>query len=372
MSDITIRPVRTKSDTTRFIKFLWRVYEGNSSWVPPLIMDRKKLMDKQKNPFYRHADAEFYIAERNGELVGRIAATVNHQHNKEHNENIGFFGFFESINDQSVASALFDAARDFLRSKGVTAMRGPATPSVNEEYGLLIEGFDRSPTILMPYNPPYYPGLVEGYGFGKIKDLYSYLLSQDTVYSEKMERVNAAIKQRHNIIIRSLDMKHFREELNRFKEIYNIAWMQNWGSVPMTDEEIEAAASDLKAIIVPEIVLFAESKGKTIGFALSLPDINIALKHNAKGHLLPGLLNLIMHKKKINLVRIIALGVLPEYQNTGAAGVLFYETAVRAKRLGYQYGEAGWVLEDNVKMVRAAEMMRGEIVKKYRLYEMPL
>ncbi|MBM4169748.1 MAG: hypothetical protein FJ215_11445 [Ignavibacteria bacterium] len=366
---IDIRPVRTRKDTATFIKFLWDIYDGNPYWVPPLIMDRKKLMDRTKNPFYKHADTEFFLGTRNGEVVGRIAAIVNHNHNKEHDEHVGFFGFFECIDDQEVASALFDEAMKYLKQKGVTAVRGPANPSVNDEYGLLVEGFDLSPTILMPYNPDYYPRLIEQYGFRKCKDLYSYHLSQKEVYTERLERVTAALVERHGITIRSMEMKDFDHDVEIVKQIYNAAWAKNWGAVPMTDEEIDALAKDLKPIVVPELVLFAESRGKTIGFGLSLPDINVALKHNKRGRLLPGLFRLYVHKKEIDTVRVIVLGVLEEYQASGAAILLFYETARRALKLGYQYGEAGWVLEDNAKMVRAAEFLQGTIVKKYRIYE---
>jgi GNAT superfamily N-acetyltransferase len=372
MGPVRIRSIVTRRDQERFIKFLWKIYEKEPHWVPPLLMDRRKLMDKKKNPFYQHADAEFFLAERDGQLVGRIAAIVNHNHNKEHSENIGFFGFFECINDQSVANPLFDAVADYLKKKGVTAMRGPANPSVNDEYGLLVDGFDLAPVLLMPYNPPYYVTLIERYGFKKVRDLYAYLLSQDTVYSERLERANNIVKQRNSLSLRSLDMKKFDEDVAIVKDLYNAAWAKNWGAVPMTDAEIDAMAVDLKPIIVPDLVLFAEVNGKPIGFALSLPDINIALKHNHKGRLLPGLARLFLHKKEINMVRIIVLGVLPEYLNTGAAGVLFYETAERARKLGYQYGEAGWVLEDNGAMVKAAEALNGKITKRYRIYEMPV
>lgn len=372
MGDITIRPVLTKSDTTAFIRFLWTIYKDNPAWVPPLMMDRRKLMDTKKNPFYHHADTEFYIAERDGKMVGRIAAIVNHNHNKEHSDKVGFFGFFESIDDQAVANALFDKAKSFLRSKGMTAMRGPANPSVNDEYGLLVDGFDLSPTVLMTYNPPYYVSLLENYGFKKAKDLYAYLLSQDTVYSERLERANSIVKKRQNLTIRPIDMKHFDEDVNRVKDVYNKAWAKNWGAVPMTDAEIDALAADLKPVVVPGLVLFAEIEGKTIGFALSLPDINMALKHNKNGSLLPGLFHLYTKKKKINTVRIIVLGVLPDYHSTGAAGVLFYETAARAKALGYDYGEASWILEDNEPMNHSAEVMNGKVTKRYRIYELPL
>ncbi len=372
MNHPRIRTVATSKDRDQFIRFLWRIYEGNPAWVPPLLMDRRKIMDKKKNPFYKHADAEFFIAERNGDMVGRIAAIINHNHNKEHNENIGFFGFFECINDQSVANSLLDRAKLYLKERGVTAMRGPANPSVNDDWGLLIEGFERPPAILMPYNPPYYAQLVEQYGLKKVKDLYAYHLTQQRVYTDKMERVYKMMRERHSMDFRLLDMKRFDEEVALVKEIYNKAWAKNWGAVPMTDEEIDALAADLKPVVVPDLVIFAEMQGKTIGFALSIPDINIALRYNKKGRLLPGLARLLLHKKKIDGVRTIVLGVLPEYQRTGAAAVLFYETAIRAKNLGYKWGEASWVLEDNVPMIRAAEAMSGEISKKYRLYEVAL
>jgi GNAT superfamily N-acetyltransferase len=372
MESLQIRPVVTKKDRDQFIKFLWKVYQDNPVWVPPLLMDRRKIIDKQKHPFYKYADAEFFIAERNGEMVGRIAAIVNHRHNQIHNENVGFFGFFECMNDQTVANALFDRARAFLKERGVTSMRGPANPSVNDDWGFLIEGFDLPPVIMMPYNPPYYPQLAERYGMTKLKDLFAYYLTQDRVYTEKMQRVYRLMQERHSMQFRTLDMRRFKQEVELVKEIYNKAWAKNWGAVPLTDEEIDALAADLKPIVVPELVIFAELRGKTIGFALSLPDINIALRYNKKGRLLPGLLRLYLHKKKINGVRIFVLGVVPEYQKTGAAGVLFYETAVRAKQLGYEWGEAGWILEDNLPMVRAAEAMNAQLYKKYRLYETPI
>ncbi|MBI1806719.1 MAG: GNAT family N-acetyltransferase [Ignavibacteria bacterium] len=333
-------------------------------------MDRRKLMDKQKNPFYRHAEAEFFLARRNGEIVGRIGAIINHNHNKEHRENVGFFGFFECINDQVVADALFREAREWLKIRGVTAMRGPASPSVNDEYGLLVEGFDKPPVVLMPYNLPYYPTLVERAGLTKVKDLYAYHVSKDKVFTDRLMRVTELVRQREGLTFRSLNMKDFNSEVALIKSIYNRAWQYNWGAVPMTDEEFDAMAKDLKPVVVPELVIIAEYKGEPIGFALSLPDLNIALKYNAKGYLLPGLLRLFWHKKKINWARIIVLGVIPERQKTGAAGVLFYETAKRCVEKGYTEGEASWVLEDNVMMNRSAELLNAERTKTYRIYEM--
>jgi GNAT superfamily N-acetyltransferase len=246
------------------------------------------------------------------------------------------------------------------------------SPSVNDQYGLLTEGFDRSPTILMAYNPEYYRPLIERAGFSSIKELYAYVVSQEKVFTEKLVRMSEVVKQRTGVTFRHLDMKDFAREVETIHELYSRGWEGNWGEVPMTDAEFDALAADLKAVIVPELVLIAEAKGRPIGFSLSLPDINIALKNNRGGHLLPGLWHLMTKKRRFNWARVIVLGVIPEYQRTGAAGVLFYETAVRAKGLGYHYGEASWVLEDNVMMNRGAQMMNGQIIKKHRMYQLSL
>ncbi len=369
MATFTVRPVLTKADTKKFIDFFYSHYSDDPMFVPPLRMDREKLIDKKKNPFYTHSQMELYLAERDGKVIGRIGAIVNDNHNKEHNDKVGFFGFFECVNEQEVANALFDTAKKYLQGKGMNAMRGPANPSVNDEYGLLVDGFDSPPVVLMTYNPKYYESLILNYGLKKEKDLYAYILDQNTVYTEKFNRANEIVKQRNSLTFRPINMKDFKNEVRRIKEVYNAAWQYNWGAVAMTNEEFDALADDLKAVVEPELVLIAESKGKMVGFGLSLPDINVRLKDNKNGGLIGGLLRLLVFKKKIDLVRIIVLGVIPEYQKSGAAGVLFYETAVRAKRLGYQYGEASWILEDNVMMNRAAEAMQGKRYKTYRIYQ---
>lgn len=335
-------------------------------------MDRRKLMDRKKNPFYTHAEAEFFLARRNGEIAGRIGAIINHNHNKEHKENIGFFGFFECVNDQEVADALFKTAKEWLKARGVTVMRGPASPCVNDEYGLLIDGFDKPPVVLMPYNPPYYATLIERAGLKKVKDLYSYHVERDKVLAGKLSRMAESLRMREGLTFRSINMKNFQKEVATIKDLYNRAWQYNWGAVPMTSEEFDALAKDLKPVVEPELVIIAEYQGSPIGFALSLPDLNMALKYNTKGYLLPGLYSLFRHKKKIDQVRIIVLGVVPERLKTGAGAVLFYETTRRAVKLGYNHGEAGWVLEDNVMMNRSAEMMNGDRYKTYRIYESSL
>ena len=372
MANFTVRPVRSKSDEKKFIDFLYSHYANDPNFVAPLRMDREKLIDRKKNPFYQHSKLEMFLAEREGKVIGRIGAIVNDNHNKEHNDKVGFFGFFECVNEQEVANALFDEAKKFLLANGMNAMRGPANPSVNDEYGMLLEGFDSPPVVLMTYNPQYYTTLCDNYGFKKEKDLYAYILDQQTVYTEKFIRANEIVKQRNSLTFRGINMKDFKNEVDRIKKMYNEAWQYNWGAVAMTDAEFDALAADLKMVIEPELILIAESKGKPIGFALSLPDINIPLKYNKNGSLLGGLWHLFTKKKKIDLVRVIVLGVLPDYKKSGAAGVLFYETAVRAKKLGYRYGEASWILEDNIMMNRAAEAMQGKRYKTYRIYQMDI
>jgi GNAT superfamily N-acetyltransferase len=371
MVDVVVRPVRTKADERRFVDFIYTHYRDFEHWVPPLRMERRKLIDTRKNPFYRHAERELFLAERGGRVVGRIAAIVNHNHNRRHGDRVGFFGFFESVDDQQVAAALFDAARGYLRGRGLDAMRGPANPSVNDEYGLLVEGFDSPPVVMMPYNPPYYAALIEGCGLAKARDLYAYLLTTpETVANAKLRRAHELFQKRSGLRVRALDMKDFPGEIERIKQVYNRAWQGNWGEVPMTDEEFDALAADLKPVVVPELVLFAETAaGELAGFALNLPDINMALKANRNGGLLRGLWLLLTRRKKIDFCRVLVLGVLPEYRRTGAAGVLFYEYALRAVTLGYRGGEASWILEDNVMMNRAAEMMGGRRYKTYRIYE---
>lgn len=369
MHSIEVFPVGSKSDIKKFIKFPWKLYHNDPNWVPPLLMDRRKLIDKVNNPFYKHSEVEFFLAHRNGELVGRIGAIINHNHNKEHKENIGFFGFFDCINDQDVSNSLFHTAKQWLKSRNVDAIRGPANPSVNDEYGLLIDGFDRPPVILMPYNPSYYQKLIEGAGLSKAKDLYAYHVCKEKAFSEKLVRVVEKVREREGLTFRSINMKNFTHEVEIIKDLYNKAWQYNWGAVPMTDEEFDYLAKDLKQIIVPELVIIAEFNGEPVGFSLSIPDLNIGLKYNKSGYLLPGIFRLLVHKKKINWVRILVLGVVRERQKTGAASVLFYETAKRSVENGYFDGEASWVLEDNVMMNRAAEFLQAERYKTYRIYE---
>lgn len=373
MSSLNIIPVSSKSEFNKFLKFPWKIYSNHPNWVPPLLFDLKKVLNKKKNPFFNHADMELFLAIKEGSIVGRIAAIKNDLHNKEHNDKVGFFGFFECINDQEVANKLFDTAAKWITEKGLTVLRGPANPSVNDIYGLLIDGFEDPPRILMPYNPKYYMELLDHHGFQKAKDLYAWKISKEKMETnDKIKRVADIALRRSNATIRPLNMKDFNNELVKVKFVYNKAWEPNWGFVPLTDEEIDALAADLKPLVDPNLVLFLEIENKTVGFALTMPDYNFIFKE-MNGRLLPfNFIKLFTKRKSIPWARIIILGVIPEYQKRGLDAALYYEIMVRAMKRNIVRGEASWILEDNTMMNRGAETMNGDLYKKYRVYEKDL
>lgn len=376
MSEVLIRPIETIADIKKFIACQKDFYPNDPNFVPPLMMDRLKLLDKTKNPFYKHASMQLYLAERNGKIVGRIAAITNDNHNIAHKDKIGFFGFFECEHNQQTANALFDSAKSWLKEKGMDDMRGPVNPSMNDECGLLVDGYDSHPVILMTYNPRYYQSLYEGYGLLKVKDLHAYILDQNNFVSDKMKRMVDLIRKRSEVTIREVNFKNkqaFARDVRTLKDIYNSAWQPNWGFVKMTDEEFDFLAADLKQIADPTYTLIAEVKGKVAGFALALPDINQCLVHNKSGSLLGALWHLFTKKSSINLLRIIVLGVLPEFQKHGVDAVLYQEIGARGLPKGIQYGEASWILEDNEPMKKAlTTTMHGTIYKTYRMYQIPI
>ena len=363
----------TKADKKKFIKSQWKFYENDKYWVPPVIADRMKLLDTEKNPFYKHAEIQLFMAYRDNEVVGRIAAITNENHNKTHNDKAGFWGFFESINDSEVANALFDAAAEWLKQKGKDKMIGPENPSMNDEIGMLFEGYDDPPMIMMTYNPPYYNDLCVNYGMTKAKDLYAYHLEPEEFKTEKMMRLQGIIRERYGVTVREINFKNkeqFKKDVQTLKDIYNAAWQPNWGFVKWTDEEFDYIAEDLKMIANPKMAVIVESRGEVAGFGLALPDINQVLIHNRSGSMLTALWHLMTKKKKINRCRIIALGVKPEFQKTGIDVVLYYEVGTRSVEVGGYAGEASWVLEDNEMMKRGlTSSMNATLYKKYRLYE---
>jgi len=348
-------------------------------WVPPLRRDVALLLDRGRNPFFEHAEAEYFLAERGGRAVGRIAAVANRLHNETHLDRVGFFGFFESEPDQGVADALFEAAAEWLRARGFDTMRGPASFSVNDECGLLVDGFETPPTLMMPHNPPYYVKLVEEAGFTVAKDLLAYQGGDRTFtryepVPPRLERAVEIMRERMGITLRPLDMKDFANEVERIKVIYNAAWEKNWGFVPMTDREIEHLAEQFRQVAVPDIIPFAEKDGKVVGFGLALPDLNVVLRTNRNGRLLPVLPRLIwaLKREKIRRARIPLLGVIPEYRGRGLDAVLYHWIWTKAAEHGMYWGEAGWILEDNPAMKAGLEKMNFTVYKTYRLYDRAL
>jgi 8-amino-7-oxononanoate synthase len=379
---IKITEAESRKEKLRFLRMVWDIYANEPNWVPPLEMDKMRLIDEKRNPFYKHAEAKFFIAEDNGVPVGRIAAIINKSHNKVHKDKTGFFGFFECVNNQEVADALFKKAEEWLADKGIQTVRGPISPSINDEVGLLVDGFEYPAAFMMPYHLPYYKTLVEHAGYAKAEDMLAWKLEAEKTLTPKLKRVTDMMRERGGITIRNLDMKNFDRDVKLIKELYARGWEDNWGAVPLDDAEIDMLAGELKQVIEPEYVLFAEKKkadGKTetIGFTLTLPDINQAFKAGKpipKGmtNLPTAIMNLMSNKKAIDTLRIILLGVMPEYHGRGVDALLYRETLERAQKNGMKFGEASWVLESNTAMTRAAQAMQGEAYKRYRVFEKTL
>lgn len=351
-----------------FIEVPFKIYKDNPYWVPPLIMDLKTTLDRKKNPFFEHAEAEYFVAREGAQPVGRIAAIIDHNYNKYHGKKIGWFGFFECSDDQDVARGLMRAACGWLKDKGMEEVYGPASPTLNDEAGFLLEGYDSSPYIMMPYTPPYYHKLAEGEGFEKVKDLYAWYLSASVDPPERVVRVVERVKTRNKLTVRPVNMKRFREELGIIKEIYNSAWEHNWDFASMTEAEVDFMAKKLKPIIIPEMIRFLELEGKPIAVSIVVPDFNRILKKMG-GHLLPfGWLKFLYYRKKITEMRLFALGIRPEYRGKGFDAVLYLEALMTGKKIGVTGGELSWTLEDNDPINKGIEAMGAKLYKKYRVY----
>jgi GNAT superfamily N-acetyltransferase len=373
---INIRKVENEPDRMKFIKFPWEIYKDDPNWVPPLIFDVRKNLDPKKNPFFKHAEVNLFLAEKDGKLAGRIAAIKNDNHNKFHKDKAAFFGFFDTIDDEEVSDLLLETACQWAKDRGFDEILGPVNPSTNDECGLLVDGFDSSPVFLMTYNPKYYIKLIEGFGFEKAKDLYAYDIPKEVINDEKvmnkLNRMADLIKQRYNVTTSFINMKDLKNEVRKIEEIYNSAWETNWGFIPLTTEEFDYMADSLKMVVDPDLVMFAEVDGKPAGFTLSLPDFNQVLK-KMNGRLLPfGFLKILTGKKKINNLRVIIMGVKPEYQKKGIDSVFYLETIKNGNKNGYRGAEISWVLEDNMPMRMTAEKLGAKIYKTYRIYRKSL
>lgn len=367
-----------KKELKKFIDLAWSLNKNDPAWVPPLRLTVLDSLDTKRNPFYQHAKIQLWNAYRGSEHVGRIAAIVDEEHNRFHQEKMGFWGFLESVNDSTVTSALFQAAEEWLRAQGMEASRGPANPSLNHECGMLMNGFADAPYVMMTHNLSYYPALAEKSGYTKVKDLLAFNMKAPEKFDERFTRIAERVKKKGSITFRPINMKKFAEDVKIIKDIYNGAWEKNWGFVPMTDAEFEHMAKSMKDVIWPEFCLIAESKGEPVGFSLSLPDINQVLREIPNGKLLPlGIFKLLLGLRpkagKITRVRVITLGVKKEWRGSGVASVFYYETYKRAVENGLWGGECSWILEDNKEMVDAVRAFSGvDPYKTYRMYEKSL
>jgi GNAT superfamily N-acetyltransferase len=371
-------PHENKKELKRFVELAWTLNKNDPCWVAPLRVQVLDNLDTRKNPFYKHAEIRCWNAYKDGEHVGRIAAITDKNHNEIHKDKTGFFGFFEAVNDPAVAKELFQVAEEWVKSRGMDQIRGPVNPSLNHEAGLLIDGFDREPYIMMTHNLKYYQSLIEGLGYGKSKDLLAFEMPTSQPFPERMLAMANKVLEKAHIKFRPIDMKNFKSEVKLLKDIYNDAWEQNWGFVPMNDAEFDHMAKSLKDAIWPEFCLIAESQGQPIGFSLALPDINQVLKNNPSGRLLPfGLFKLLLglnpKKKKITQVRVITLGVKKAFRATGVASTFYLESYRRAKEFGLVRGEMSWILEDNQQMLAAINAFWGKpAYKTYRIYDKAL
>ena len=378
MASVTIRPVRNRRELKRFVKVPFCLHRESEQWVPPLVFERMQFLDRKKNPWFEHGEAEFFLAEREGEPVGRISAHLDHRWDEFQGGRDAMFGFFETAEDPDVARALFDAAAGWATEKGRERILGPMDFTTNDEIGILIEGFERRPMILEPWHPPYYQRLIEAEGFAKTMDVLMWELRMGELKEgEKFDPSihEAAEKALHDegITIRNMRKSDMAGEVRRFMDVYNEAWGDNWGFVPITDAEVEFQAKNLKQVLDEEWTFMAEKDGEVVGAALTLPDINQVMA-KLNGRLLPfGWAKFLLGKRKIDRLRVFALGVKHDYRHTGVAAGLYLEhIKMAAQPDKIHWGEMGWILETNKPMNRAMEGMGGKIVKKYRLYERPL
>lgn len=376
-SSVTVRRVASGRDRRRFIDFGYSHYDGDVHFVPPLRMDQAKVLNPRKNPFFEHGEVELFVAEDNGgKVVGRIAAIRNGMHLKKYDDNVGFFGFFEAVDDTAVFAALMDCAAGWLRARGLTAMRGPTNPSLNDTSGLLVEGFDRDPSILMAYNKPYYEAYLLRYGFERAMTMFAYYVHKKYVDVEKLERGAAIVRRRNpNLKLRTMDMSRFMEEAMIAKDVYNEAWSENWGHVPMTDHEFEHLAKDLKQVIEPDLVYFLELDAEVVAFSVTIPNLNQALKHVRNGRLLPMGLPTLLARAKLGGVyetRMPLMGVRKAYHGRGFDALMVLETIKRGMAKGYDSCEMSWVLESNKRLTNALDKMGAIVDKTYALFEKQL
>jgi GNAT superfamily N-acetyltransferase len=368
--------VTSSRDLRRFVDLPWRLFDQKRfpQWVPPLRATVRDALDREKNPFYADADRELFLARRGDRVVGRIAAIENRAHNRFHGDRVGFWGFFECINDQSVADLLFDAVTRWLGARGLDVVRGPMNPSTNYECGLLIDGFEHRAVFMTTWNPPYYVELCERAGMQKAKDLVAYHIPMgDLSWSmpEAFERLaNRALRKSGGVEFRDLDLSKFEQELEVCWDVYNSAWERNWGFVPMSKDEFVHTARDMKPLINPRYALAADVGGRTVGFMLAVPDFSEVQQRIGTGRLFPtGALRLLFGKRKIHDWRVMALGLRPEYRARGILPLFAWEAYRRGREAGERSAEASWILEDNAPMNRPMLAMGAHVYRRWRVYD---
>ncbi|WP_293304722.1 hypothetical protein [Pedobacter sp. UBA5917] len=364
--------VSDKKTLKAFVDFPHELYAADVNYVPELFIAQRDLLTPGKHPFYEHSEIQLFLLYDGGKVIGRIAAINNTNHNKVYEAHDGFFGFFDCIDDATAANQLFEAAQEWLKERGLTKVLGPVNFSTNEVCGLLIEGFDGPPVAMMPYNAPYYLPLLEQMGFSKNVDLRAYRYTAGT-YNDRsvklMDRIEERLK-RNDIVLRSINMKKFKEECNAVRDVYNKAWDKNLGFVPMTDKEFDYTANDLKMILDPEFCILAEQHGKIVGFALAIPDINQILIKIKRGRLFPtGLIKLLANKKKIDGIRILLLGVIDGYRKMGIEACLYGRIIKHFETKNMKYAEASWTLDHNDLINKPIEDIGGKLYRKYRILE---
>lgn len=373
---LSIDPVATKADREAFVRLPWAVNRGNPNFVPPILDQERLLIDTARHPFWTDGGkGTFYLARRDGRVVGRIAAIRNPAYEAHWKESAGFFGWYEAVEDgepgREVTRALLEKVRADVKAWGLTHYYGPACPSSNYLYGALVEGYDKPPRLSMPYNPPFFDAHLTAAGLVKAKDLYAYDLQEKEDVS-LIRKIAARLQARHHVTVRKLNMKKFDEEVALMRDIYNDVWSENWGFAPMSVGEFKQMAKELKPLADPDLILFAEIGGRPVGFSLILPDFNIVQRH-MNGHMYtPGslvrLLLFFAGITKIHTGRVMALGIRKEFRTLGI-GTLFYAGAYdAAHKREYWDGEASWILEDNLQMNQALEKMKGKITRRYRIY----
>ncbi len=370
-TDVRIVPVSSRKERKQFIELPWSLYEGDPNWIPPLVSNQRQLLNFKRHAFYDDAEIQTFLACREHHPVGRIAAIVNHAHNRRYGERRGFFGFFESIDDPAVAEGLFAAAREWFSARNIDLLRGPTNPSLNYECGLLVEGFDTPPFFMMTYNKPYYPRLLEGVGLTKSQDMYAFWGHIDMLWTldEKLSFIAEQAAQRFNVQIRPMDASRFRAEVELFLDIYNRSLVATWGFVPLSPGEIKHLANGLRRLIIPELALIAEVDGQPAGATFCLLDYNPRIKE-IDGRLFPlGFWTLLRDRKQLKRIRIISTNVVPEYQRWGLGLVLLRGLVPKILDWGIQEVEFSWVLESNSLSRGSLEKGGAKITKTYRMYD---